>query len=292
MPWVYWEHGLFAVAGGLVVCFVVLLGMASLTLSTEEHNGYQDHLIPWFWGILAWIGAWLLLQALPHTTSGIQFIPLFPWFYDGWVSRMLSFVCWFCMITSCICALSSVKGNWTPAVGQIFIALCLNALLSFSGPSDAPQAANEKPSSIKSCEDKIAQWEKLKTDQSEMLEKFLSDKEMLVSRIRSLGLNKLALMNHRVGRPLVDELEQLTRQIAKCQGEVDALEAVVENANSKMRIFERQRMLRHSTDDEFKQMSEMEHQLDAELRRKAGDVEPGSAVHLNKLLDEVLGSNK
>jgi hypothetical protein len=235
--------------------------------------------------------AGLLLQTLPHTTSGIQFVPLFPWIYTDWLSRIISGVVWLFAIFTCLCALSSHKNDWGVVSVSALIALILNALLSFSGPLDTPRA-NENPSPFKSCEDKIDQWEKLKSEQSEMLDKLLSDKETLVSRIRSLGLNKKELMVHGVGRPLIEELEQLTRQIAKCRSEVDALDAVIENAKSKLRIFERQTMLHASTEEDYRQMSEMEHQMEAELRKRNGEADPGSEVQLDKLLDDVISERK
>ena len=43
-----------------------------------------------FAGLVIWLVAGLLLQGLPHTDTGIQFIPLLPWSYSGWIARIIS----------------------------------------------------------------------------------------------------------------------------------------------------------------------------------------------------------
>jgi hypothetical protein len=287
LPWTYWEHGICAVVGGLAVCFIILLGLASFAISTEEHNRYGERFTAWGWGTAACIAAGLLLQVLPHTSSGVQFLPVPPWSYAGKLPAIISVACWVSLVLSLLLACGSTKTKWDLAVCMIFIAFGINTTLSLWSPShDAKQqAANEQPSSTNRT---ITEWEKRKAEHSETLEKLQSDKEMLIARIKSLGVrSKQELMSHPVGRPLVEELEQLNRQIAKCKGEVQTLEAVIENGKSKLRILERQDTLHSTSDEQFKEISETGHELEAELRSRTGDATPGSEVQQDKMLDEL-----
>ena len=179
----------------------------------------------------------------------------------------------------------------------MLIALGLNALLSFATPADvtAPIAIDGRPSEIVSSRDKLAQCEKLRSQRAEALERLVSDKETLVGRIRAIGAkSKKELMANPLGRTLVEEFEHLSRQIAQLQSEIDAIDTVVERGQSSLRSLEREAIVRgaKSTDEEFKQLSEADHTLAAELRRVAGEKTPGSEVNLDKLLNEIIVEEK
>ena len=282
----YWQSGLFAIVGFLAVCGLIFVGLVGLCQSIAQ----QDR--SFITGGLLFLGvAALLLQALPHTASGIQFVPLFPWQYGDWLLRIMSGACWLCIVFACLCAFSNVKGDWPAAGGATLIALGLNVLLSFAGPADATQ----QPSSmIISFGDKVAQCEKLKTERSKTLETLLADKETLVARIKGLGCRtKRELMAHSIGRTLVSELEHLSRQIASLQREVEAIEAVLEQAQSVQRSIERQAMLKEHglSDAEFARLSQIDHELQEGLRKISAPV-PGTEVQIDKLLDGVLAPSE
>jgi hypothetical protein len=281
-PWEYFGQGVGPVFGFLAVYFLMFLGFAALAAGTEEHGCL-------FAGLAIWLVAGFVLQGLPHTESGIQVIPLPPWSYSAWIARIISAVCWMALVLGCLAALSSNKNDWPGAVAAILVGLSMNALLlSFASPADAVTTVTDGRSSVvTSCREKIAQWETLRRERSETLEKLSSDKEMLATRIRSLRCQtKRELMSHRVGRTLAGELEQLSRQIAQLQTETDTIEATVERAQSMLRCTERQAMLKDLSDEEFARMSQMVHELEEGLRNPS----PASEIQTDKLLDEVLAS--
>jgi hypothetical protein len=281
-PGAYSDHGFLA----LVVLGLIGLGILVLIASVGE--GCRESLVA---GVLFLLVAGLLLQVLPHTASGVQFVPLFPWQYDTSLARIISGACWLCIVFVCLCVFSNVKGDWPAAGGATLIVLGLNVLLSFAGPADAPQ----QPSSvITSFRENVAQCEKLKTARSEALEKLQADKETLVTRIKGLGRRtKRELMAHSIGRTLVSELEHLSRQIASLQREVEAIEAVLEQAQSVQRSVERQAMLNDHglSDAEFARLSQIDHELQEEVRKISAPV-PGAEVQMDKLLDCVLAPSE
>jgi hypothetical protein len=284
-PWEYFGNGVGPVFGFLAVCFLIFVGFAALAASTgeDEHGSF-------FAGFVIWLVAGLLLQGLPHTDTGIQFIPLLPWCYSGWIARIISTVCWLTFLIGVLTAFSPSKEHWKGAVAAILVALGLNALLSFASPADvtAPIATDGRSSVITSCQEKIACWEAIQKERSETLEKLTSEKETLVARIKSLGCQtKKELMSHPVGCTLANELEQLSRQMAHFQTETGTIEATVERAQSVLRCIEREAMVKGHSDEEFSRLSQIDHELQEELRKMTGGPTLGSEVRTDKLLDEV-----
>ncbi len=178
-PWVYWEHGFLAVVGFLVVCILVFFGFAAIAASTDgDHDALRA-------GVMLWLLAGLLLQALPHAATGIQFLPLMPWSYSDWLPRIISAACWLTLLVGFFEGRSTEEHILQEASASILIALGLNALLSFATPADvtAPIAIDGRPSEIVSSRDKLAQCEKLRSQRAEALERLVSDKETRVGRI-------------------------------------------------------------------------------------------------------------
>ena len=282
-PWEYFGNGVGPVFGFLAVCFLIFVGFAALAAGVDEKGCL-------FAGLGIWLLAGLVLQGLPHTENGIQFIPLLPWFYSGWIARIISAASWLMLLLGILCGVSPEKEHWKGAVAAILFALSMNALLSFASPADAtaPIATDGRSSVFTSCHEKIARWETLRKERSGTLAKLSSDKEMLVARIRSLGCQtKRELMAHSVGCTLAKELEQLSRQIAQLQSETNTIEATVERAQSTLRCIERQAMVKGFSNEEFARVAQIDHELQEELRTRTGPT-PGSEVQLDKLLDEVL----
>ena len=287
-PWDYWQSGIFAIIGFLVVYGVIFVGLVGLGASIASQD--RDALIS---GVGLLLVAALLLQALPHTASGIQLVPLFPWYFDGWLAKIISSMCWLALVLGCLASFSPSKSDWKGAAIKFVVVLGLNVLLSFAGPPDVTtaDAPQQPPSVLTSFRGKVAQCETLRKERSEALEKLLSDKEALVARIKGLGCRtKQELMAHRIGSTLATELEQLSRQIASLQSETEAVEAVLERAQSVQRSVERQVMLKgHGilSETEFAQLSQIDHELQEELRKIIAPV-PGTEVQMDKLLDGVL----
>ena len=276
--------------GLLAVCFLIFVGIVAVAVGADD-DSHGSH----FAGIGIWLVAALLLQGLPHTATGIQFIPLLPWCYSTWIPRIVSAAAWLSFLIGVHPAFNPETANWKGAVTAIFIALGLNALLSGADTADTTAPIAERSSVIAFSQDKIAQCEKLRSQRAAALERLLSDKETLVNRIKAVGAkSKKELMAHPLGRTLVAELEQLSRQIGQLQSEIAAIDSVVERGQSNLRSLEREAIVHgaQSTDEEFKKLCDADHTLAAELQRVAGEKTPGSEVNLDKLLNDILGKDK
>jgi hypothetical protein len=273
MPWTYWENGFWAVVGFFAVCVLIFIGFCGI-IAGEEHSG---NLIA---GIIFWLVAGLLLQALPHTENGIQFVPLPPWYYASWTAWIISIACWIALIIGWHANFSSVRADRVSAIVAIFIALGLNASLSFCSSSGVAEPKMENVA----CQDKIAQWEETKQQQSSLFTQLSNDKHILEARIKNLGIkNKRELMDHPVGGSLVEELEQLTLQTANLQKEIYSIELV----QSKMRSLERQIALRKvSLSPE--ELSATIKGIEEQRLGMSGDQTPDSAVQRDKLLNGLI----
>lgn len=278
-PWTYWEHGVLPVAGFLIVGYIAVHGLAAIVFAIDSETDLRTRQECTFWAFLAFVGVCVLLQVLPATTGGFQLIPLPVWYYTGWVSWIVSLLCWLVLALAVFLGVFGEPRDKPGAAGFLLIAIGLNALLSFATPVGvtpvAAQRSTEKPT------DTIARWEELKVARSETLSKLRSDRDGLLTRIRSIGAkSKKEFMENPLGRTLVDEYEQLCHQIVTVQQEVNALDSAIERAKSRLRMAERKGNGR-LTEKEQDALSELDHQL--ELRHA-----PGHEVRLDKLLDEVL----
>ena len=114
--------GFYLVVWGLIVAAVVLM----------IHNLQQEEGGPLLSLIAMLSIAAVLIQFLPHTESGIQFVPHSPWSYAGWESFFVSLAIWAAILLA-----GFVLMNGSPDTPQAFsililIALSLNVLLSWS----------------------------------------------------------------------------------------------------------------------------------------------------------------
>ena len=206
MPWTYWEHSYLAVVGLLVVCVLIFIGFCVMIAAEEEIGVFLV-------GIIIWLVAALVLQMLPNTESGIQFVPLPPWYYSSWIAWIISAACWLAIILGCVLGFSSVKADRADTAIVFFIALALNGILSFCSSSNVAEPTTVNVASNESCQN---QWEEIKQQQSKLLEKLSYDKAMLETRIKNIGAKtKRELMDHPIARPLVEELR--TTDPSDCQ---------------------------------------------------------------------------
>ena len=163
-------------------------------------------------------------------------MPLPPWDYIG-LAKAVSFACWLCLLGGCVRAFTSNKKDLGGAPTIMLIALGLTALLSFFGPPTSVDPKRENTAVVGSCRDKLAECEKMRSQRASALERLLSDKETLVSRIKAVGVkNKEELMVHPLGRTFAEEFEHLSRQIAQVQSEIAAIDSVVERGHSKSSV--------------------------------------------------------
>jgi hypothetical protein len=273
MPWIYWQEGYWTVVGFSAVCVLIFIGFCGI-IAGEEHSG---NLIA---GIIIWIVAGLLLQALPHTESGIQIVPLPPWRYQSQIAWIISIACWIALIIGWHANFSSLRVDRVSAIIAIFIALGLNTSLSFCS---SPGVAESKMDNI-ACQDKITQWEEIKQQQSSLLTQLSNDKHILEARIKNLGIkNKRELMDHPIAGPLVEELEQLIQQITKVQNKIVAIESV----QSKLRSLEREKSLDNSGLSAEK-LSEVSRKQKEQLLNASDDQTPDSALQRDILLNGLI----
>lgn len=276
------HYGLWASIGVLAICFLILTGIILVgdgADSPSEDDRRGGFVVGAGWCIVAG----LLLQALPHTESGIQFVPLLPWHYTGWLARVISIICWLGIIAGFLKIRSSSPTDQQGAAGAVLVAMAFNALLSFATPAGV--TADTPPT--QSVEAPITQWERLRDEQKTALDKLLSDREELITRIRNLGArSKKELMANPVGQTLVTELEQLCQQIDTAKKEIGVIETAIERAQSRRRSIERQ-ALPKLTGEEYERMSVVHHTLEDERRQP-----PGSDIRRDRLLDELFREEK
>lgn len=187
-PWNYWGHGSWAVVGFLAVCCLVFLGYQAVC---AKKHGRRNAL----GAVVLWLVAGVLLQTLPHAASGLQFVPLPPWDYDGWIAKIVSVACWLTLGFGWLVLSSPEKEDREGAAYVILVAFGLNALLSFAGPSDAtaaPSATEEHPAFVESCGEKIEQWESLRNERLEVLKRLASDRSALIARPRLRSADRQA----------------------------------------------------------------------------------------------------
>lgn len=292
-PWTYWQYGFWPVIGGLVVGFLVYYAGAAFVVLASDLNTRGDMITGLLVGSVIWLVAGLLLQLLPHTTAGIQFIPLPPWAYEGWIPLILSVACWLCLAAGYLFVLFSQSKD-APSF-SLFAALCINTfLLSFWNPvgPDTTLPIASRSTLVKSYQSQIDQMEAVHRERSKALEKLSTDRGLLIARIQGIGVRtKAELMAHPVGRTLAEELGHLTNQIARLKSEASVIDSALERAKSTLRTIDREEMLKGvgvAGEKKFEELARIDRELQEELRRVNDASSPEREIHLDKLLDDVL----
>ena len=127
-----WPTQLRGASSWTVSCYLAVWGLVVTAIVLMIDNLKRKEGGPLL-GVVAMLGtATVLLQFLPHTESGLQFVPLSPWAYCGWESFFVSLVCWAVILFAGFVAIDRSPDSPQAFAALCLIALFLNVLLSFS----------------------------------------------------------------------------------------------------------------------------------------------------------------
>ena len=237
-PWVYLGQDGWTPAGYLLT--VTAIGIALAMMIRSAHSG-KPCCLGLVLGLL--IGSALVLQWLPKAESGIQFLPLVPWRFAGWIPFLFATISWFAaglVVLSLICFDRAVG---FPVFMLIF--LVANLPLSFWSVEASPEpvAVDE----LDQYTDQIAEWKVKRDSMQRILDALCRDQESLVEQLRGLGIDSSAdLKNVPDARPLAEELAEVVRQAQGMRNEVARLDFVIIEAESKLRRIERREAMEAS----------------------------------------------
>lgn len=328
-PWIYGHHDWAAFPCTLLVawalrCFIVAFPQMCDAKSPIQLPPIHLKVVM---GVISLFLAALLLQTLPRSTSGLQLIPLLPQNYVSWIASACSVVCWIMIAIGGIGFAANqhegpIEATALALVGILGAGL-LSGVLSFcdlkpeASAADAPRTVKKKTTSqsdqlekppsvtklqdakdfsalVQSYKDKIFQLEQRKAAQTKATEKLVESKQSLLEQIKQLGItNKQELMAHKAGKDLAEELGELVGMVTKLINETEVVDLATQRFQSRLRRIERQVMLKDlglSMEEEYKQLSQIDRELQEELRKMTGQKPAGAEVQLDKTLNEVFGS--
>ena len=126
----YLEHGFLAFGGGLIVYILVAWAAWIVVACVIWPAKLDNPMLPVLLTIVLLVAAAVVLQILPATDSGLQFLPLMPWAYAGFVAAGLSVVCWIGIVIAALVV--ATRRTDAPAVFSAAVLICLgcNLLLS------------------------------------------------------------------------------------------------------------------------------------------------------------------
>jgi hypothetical protein len=122
----YWKHGLLAFLGYVIVCFLVGTAVVLMIETCKLTSGG-----PMFSTLALLVAAAIILQILPTAESAIQFIPLWPWSYSGFVPVCLSILCWLGLLVAVFSTIDGCLDSPTVFSAAVLFSMGLNLLLSF-----------------------------------------------------------------------------------------------------------------------------------------------------------------
>jgi len=138
-PSTYRQHSPLAFLGSMAVCLLVGTAVVLLVATVgRTESGPMLSLI----GLLTL--AAILLQALPASESGIQFIPLSPWAYSGLVAICLSILRWLGVFLAALIAIlsSGLIGAPSGFSAAVLFSMGCSLLLSLGGGSAPTEVAS------------------------------------------------------------------------------------------------------------------------------------------------------
>lgn len=115
-----------------VSCYLAVWGLVVAAVVVMINNLKRKEGGPLL-GVVAMLGtAAVLLQFLPHTESGLQFVPLSPWAYVGWESFFVSLFCWTVILFAGFVAIDRAPDKAQAFAALCLVAMVLNLMLSWS----------------------------------------------------------------------------------------------------------------------------------------------------------------
>ncbi len=190
------------------------------------------------------VGASLVLQWFPRATTGLQFLPLSPWSFQGWIPFLISVLSWLAVGLVLLALICCDRAVGFPVVMLLFLAV--NAPLSFwnlesSGSTPQPTPVVDPLAEYRN---QIAEWSATRDETRRVLVGLRRDRETLVDQLQRLGVRSSAdLENIPAARPLAEELAEVVRQIEEQGQEVERLDAAVVEAESRIRRLTRQKAM-------------------------------------------------
>ncbi len=138
-PSTYWQHGPSAFTGYLAAGLLVGTAMVLMIATVGRTKGG-----PMLSTIVLLVAAAVILQALPAAELGLQFLPLSPWAYSGFVSICLSILCWLGIFLAALIAMlrSGLIGAPSAFSAAVLFSMGMNLLLSLGGGSAPTEVAS------------------------------------------------------------------------------------------------------------------------------------------------------
>lgn len=182
------------------------------------------------------IGGGNILQALPMSATGLQFLPVSPWSFSGWVPFLISACSW---VFIGLVVLALVCGD--RAVGfpvMMLLLVGVNLPLSFWGLTTPSSERTDH------YQRQLAEWREKRDDAQRGLSGLKHDRDALIARLKCLGVQSSADLRHvPAARPFVEELAEVVCQIREQETEAQRLDMAVVEAESLLRRIERQMVI-------------------------------------------------
>lgn len=247
-PGLYWASGWVTFSGYLLVLVLIVISLALLfDQSTPAISSFA----------LLLISAGIL-QFLPASGCGIQFLPWFPWLYSGWIPVVLSVLTWLALGLTVV-GIAINASQKEPGIFMI-LALVFNGVLTFWDVGTAKQisqaAATTKMIPLESSVtapapkprtetaelgERIAGWKDSKSKLDMLLAKLDEDRLDLLRQLEQMGVKSVgeAVSDSRA-KVLIQELRDVLMQQATLQKKHDDYELAILKSESRLRTIERQ----------------------------------------------------
>ncbi len=233
-----------------------------------------------------------ILQWLPRSVNGLQFLPVSPWSFNDWAPFLISIVSWFFLGLVTLALICWDRAVGFPAFMLVFLAV--NALLSFW--SVETSKANPKlcpvVDPLAEYRSQNAEWSTTRDEAHRVLGRLRCDREALVNQLQRLGVRSSAdLTNIPAARPLAEELAEVVHQIEKQEEEVEQLDAAVVEAESHLRRIERQGAIEATSlrKAEVDKVLRMGLELGESQQGNQGDL---VILQADEVLDEIMAESK
>ena len=128
-----WPTQLRGVSGWTLNCYFAVWGLVVGSIALMVHTANRQEEGGPLWIIMAMLAAAaILLQFLPFSDTGFQFVPLSPWSYLGWESFFISLACWAAIVSAGYVVLDRMVDSAQAFSVLCLIAMSLNLVLSWS----------------------------------------------------------------------------------------------------------------------------------------------------------------
>jgi hypothetical protein len=280
-PWTNWSRGGWVAVGYASMCSTIGIALALMVWSAWTGKPCRLTVV-----LVLLVVAAVVLQWLPRSAAGIQFLPVSPWTFHGWIPLSISACSWLALALVVLALVCWDRAVGFPVTAVLFLAVNLPLSFWSLDPFDVTAIPVAAVDPFPEYRNRRGELKARQDEAHRLLEALRRDQDELAERLRRLGVRSSADLRHiPAARPLAEELAEVVHLIRDQQKVAQRLGEATIEAGSRLRRLQRRGVIEPTGDEEVQFI-----RTGVELtERPWSDQSDPMLLEVDGIVDEMLG---